>query len=80
MTGAPVCYFSLVRGSFQPRFCQLLLCFYVILSNCLVRKQNHREKEHVIRNKTSRVCVGEGRAGVWRQRERKEEEEKRVRV
>lgn len=50
-------------SSFQPIFCQLFLCFYVILSNCLVSKQNYRVKEHIIRNKTLRVCRrgGKGR-------------------
>lgn len=36
----------------------------MILSNCLGSKQNYREEEQIIRNKTLRVGVGEERAGI----------------
>lgn len=44
-------------SSFQHTFCQLLLCLCVILSNCLVSKQNYSVNEHTIRNKTLRESV-----------------------
>ena len=44
-------------SSFQHMFYQLLLCFCVILSNCLVSKQNYSVNKHTIGNKTLRESV-----------------------
>lgn len=54
----------------------------MILSNCLVSKQNYREKEQIIRNETLRVCRrgGKGRnleaKGKGRKKRKRESEGK----